>query len=195
MESILEDLRFMCKGEIENWKHDILKKGMPEKYPDLKRYDLKLNTQLGPYTEDQLETVVKFVMKKFPKEKDDYKWYILFPKAVARMTTKALNISVQEANNMRSKSFLVEDEIVKEFETTSAKRAKKCKQPNRDKIRGTVPEGMKRPNYRLEENYDRNILNPNYMLTDREIIIGQNLLRKRFPAMNGLMSTTLPKAP
>ena len=107
MENILEGLRLVCKGEIENWKHDILKKkGMSATdLLNLKGYDLKLNTQLGPYTEDQLETVVKFVMKKFPKEKD-YKWYVLFPKAVAITTTKALNISVPEANNMMSKKLL-----------------------------------------------------------------------------------------
>jgi hypothetical protein len=50
---------------------------------------------------------------------------------------------------------------------------------------------MKRPNYKLEENDEANMLNRNYMFTDREIMMGQNLLRKAHSAVNGLMSTTL----
>jgi hypothetical protein len=189
LEGVTKDLQLVCSGEIENWKHDILKKGASALYPDVKKIDLKLNSNLGPYTEDQLETAVKFVMKQFPKEKDEYRWYVLFPEALARITKNILNISMEEANNMMEHSVLGEEEIQKEMHERSAKRAKKGHTSSRQ--RGNVPNGMKQPNYKLEDNDETNILNPNYMLTDREIMIGQNLLHRRFPKMNGLMSTTL----
>ena len=114
-------------------------------------------------------------MKQFPKEKDEYKWYVLFPEALARITKNILNISMEEANNMMEHSVLGEDEIQQEFHERLAKTAKKGHTSSRQ--RGNVPNGMKRPNYKLEENDETDILNPNYMLIDREIMIGQNLLR------------------
>jgi hypothetical protein len=189
LQGVIEKLRLVCHRKIENWKHDILKKGVSTLYPEVRKVDLKLNTNLGPYTEDQLETVVKFIMKEFPKEKDEYKWYVLFPEALTRMTKNILSISIEQANCMMENSMLTRDETHEEFNVKSAKRAKKHQAPTIP--RGNVPEGMKRPCYKLETSDEANILNPSYMLTDREIMIGQNLLRKQFPTMNGLMSTTL----
>ena len=51
-------------------------------HPEVRRVDLKLNSNLEPYSEEQLETVLKFVMKQFPIEKDEYKWYVLLPEAL-----------------------------------------------------------------------------------------------------------------
>ena len=186
----MEELHLVCKGEIENWKHDIIKKGVSTLHPEVRRADIKLNDGLGPYTEEQLETVVKFVIKEFPKEKDEYKWHVLLPEALKRITKNILQISEDQADFMMKNSLLVRDEVQSEFDIKSAKRARKHKASSRP-AKGIVPERMKRPSYKLEENDEANILNPNYMLTDREIMMGQNLLPKSFPLMNGLMSTTL----
>ena len=89
-----------------------------------------------------------------------------------------------------SSSILQGEEIEEEFDVKSAKKTRKAQSTNPPATR-KVPERMKRPNYKLEENDEANMLNPYYMLTDGEIMMGQNLLRKAHSAMNGLMSTTL----
>jgi hypothetical protein len=182
-------LRLVCSGKIENWKHDVPKKGGSTLHPEVRRIVLKLNSNLGPYSEEQLETVMKFVMRQFPKEKDEYKWYVPLPEALTR-TKNILQISEDKANSMMSNSILQGEEIEKEFDVKSAKRARKVQSTSIPATR-KVPERMKRPNYKFEENDEANILNPNYKLTDREIMMGQNPLRKAHSAMNGLMSTRL----
>ena len=51
-------------------------------------------------------------------------------------------------------------------------------------------DSIKRPTFKLEKE-DEAIITGNHMLTDKHITIAQNLLKKQFPHINGLMSTTL----
>ena len=126
----------VCKGEIENWKHDIIEKGGSTLHPEVRRAEIKLNDGVGPYTEEQCVT------KEFPKEKDEYKWHVLLPEALKRMTKNILQISEDQADFIMKNSLLVRDEVQNEFNNKLAKRARKHKAPSRP-AKGIVPERMK----------------------------------------------------
>ncbi|CAB4021854.1 Inhibitor of growth 5 [Paramuricea clavata] len=73
---------------------------------------------------------------------------------------------MEEANNMMEYSVLGEDEI-----QNMAKMVKKAYTSSRQCQRGNVPNGMKRPNYKFEENDETND-HRNQRLLIREIMTG-----------------------
>ncbi len=51
LQGVMEELQLVCNRKIKNWKHDILKNGVSGLYPKVRKVDLKLNNNLGPFTE------------------------------------------------------------------------------------------------------------------------------------------------
>ncbi len=53
LQGVMEELQLVSNRKIKNWKHDILKNGVSSLYPKVRKVEhLKLNNNLGPFTED-----------------------------------------------------------------------------------------------------------------------------------------------
>lgn len=221
LDSLHLEFERILTGEEISWYHELQTTGKSVSEPELKKRDIPFNIFFGNFTDDQLEWITEKIAHDFPGTDPSVICNVLLPEAIIRISRDILDISYDEADEYLKCSVCHKNEDVLQETSGKRKRKNKTKKNNNSKKakyldkaksdgsesqrdlndendevqflksgKSENKEGMKRPNFKLEKE-DEAIVTGNQMLTDKHITIAQNLLKKQFPHINGLMSTTL----
>ncbi len=219
VDSIHPELNKILNGEEISWYYELHTTGKCTSQPWLTKRDIPFNVYLGYFDDDQLEWITQKIVQNFSGIDIGVIFNILLPEAIIHISRDILDVSYDEANKYvkcstcsRVKNIQPATRINHKRKNKTKHDSKKVKCSKKAKNNKTASQentnidnaevqflksgkstnndSMKRPSFKLEKE-DEAVITGNHMLTDKHITIAQNLLKKQFPHINGLMSTTL----